>query len=80
MTNIQETKMTIEDRIEQAREAAHQAGEKFGKTSPEFAVAMEILEELHQESGHQRSAQPQNSLERFCSDNPESPECLLYDT
>jgi hypothetical protein len=42
MTNIQETKMTIEDRIEQAREAAHQAGEKFGKTSPEFAVAMEI--------------------------------------
>ena len=57
MTNSQETKMTIDDRIEQARDAAHQAGEKFGKTSPEFAVAMEILEELHQESGHQRSAQ-----------------------
>jgi len=78
MTN-QEKTIAIEDRIEQAREAAHEAGEKFGKTSPEFAVAMEILEELRQESGHQRSAQPQNSLERFCDDNPESPECLLYD-
>jgi hypothetical protein len=80
MTNTQETTMTIEERIDQARESAHQAGEKFGKTSPEFAVAMEILEELHQESGHQRSAKPQNSLERFCDDNPESPECLLYDS
>ncbi len=80
MTNIQDTKMTIEERIEQAREAAHQAGEQFGKDSPEFAVAMETLEELHQESGHQRSAKPKNSLETYCSDNPEAPECLLYDT
>jgi hypothetical protein len=80
MTNSPETTMTLNDRIEQAREAAHQAGEKFGKTSPEFAVAMEILEELHQESGHQRSIKPQNSLENYCSDNPEAPECLLYDT
>jgi hypothetical protein len=80
MTNSPETKISIEDRIEQARESAHKAGEQFGKTSPEFAVAMETLEELHQEAGHQRSAKPQNSLERFCSDNPDSPECLLYDT
>jgi hypothetical protein len=80
MTNSQQTTMTLEDRIEEAREAAHQAGEQFGKTSPEFAVAMETLEELHQEAGHQRSVKPQNSLERYCSDNPDSPECLLYDT
>jgi hypothetical protein len=80
MTNSPETMISLADRIEQARELAHQAGEQFGKTSPEFAVAMETLEELHQESSHQRSAKPQNSLERFCSDNPESPECLLYDT
>jgi CP12 domain len=79
MTN-QDTKMTIEDRIEQAREAAHEAGEKFGKTSAEFAVEMDILEELHQESGHTKNAKPKNSLERFCDDNPESLECLLYDT
>ncbi len=80
MTNSPQTTMTIDDRIEEAREAAHQAGEQFGKTSPEFAVAMETLEELHQEAGHQRSVKPQNSLERYCSDNPDSPECLLYDT
>lgn len=80
MTNSQQTKMTLEERIEEAREAAHQAGEQFGKNSPEFAVAMETLEELHQESGHQRSAKPKNSLEIYCSDNPDSPECLLYDT
>jgi CP12 domain len=80
MTNAQEQTITIDERIEQAREAAHQAGETFGKTSPEFAVAMETLEELHQESSHQRSAKPQNSLERFCDDNPDAQECLLYDT
>jgi hypothetical protein len=80
MTNSQEKTITIDERIEQAREAAHQAGETFGKTSPEFAVAMETLEELHQEAGHQRSAKPQNSLERFCDDNPDAQECLLYDT
>ena len=79
MTN-QETKMTIEDRIQQAREAAHEAGEKFGKTSAEFAVEMDILEELHQQSGHTKNAKPKNSLERFCDDTPESLECLLYDT
>jgi hypothetical protein len=80
MTNSPETTMKLEDRIEEAREAAHQAGEQFGKNSPEFAVAMETLEELHQESGHQRSAKPKNSLETYCSDNPDAPECLLYDT
>jgi CP12 domain len=80
MTNSPETTISLDDRIEEARELAHQAGEKFGKTSPEFAVAMETLEELHQEASHQRNVKPQNSLERFCSDNPDSPECLLYDS
>jgi CP12 domain len=65
MTNSQETTMTLDERIEQAREAAHQAGETA---------------ELHQEAGHKRSAKPQNSLERFCDDNPDAQECLLYDT
>lgn len=72
--------MTLAERIEEARVAAHQVGEQLGKNSPEFAVAMETLEELRQESGHQRSVKPQNSLETYCSDNPEAPECLLYDT
>ncbi len=80
MTNSPQPTMTIEDRIEEAREAAHQAGEQFGKDSQEFAVAMEILEEIQKEFGHQRSAKPKNSLENYCSDNPEAPECLLYDT
>ena len=55
MTNSPETTISLDDRIEEARELAHQAGEKFGKTSPEFAVAMETLEELHQEASHQRN-------------------------
>jgi CP12 domain len=80
MTNSQQKTMTLEDRIEEAREAAHQAGEQFGKKSPEFASAMDILEEIQKEYGHQRSAKPKNSLENFCDNNPDAPECLLYDT
>jgi hypothetical protein len=79
MTNLSKTTMTIEDRIEQAREDARQAGEKHGKTSPEYIVAMDTLEELHQEAGHRSAAKPKSSLERHCSDNPEAPECLIYD-
>ena len=80
MTNSQEKTMTIAERIEQARDAVQQASETFGKTSPEFVIAVETLEELHQEAGHQKSAKTPNSLERFCDDNPDAQECLLYDT
>ena len=79
MTNSQETKITIAERIEQAREYAHTAGEQFGKTSPEYIVAMDTLEELHQEAGHQSAVKPRNALDIHCSDNPEAPECLIYD-
>jgi hypothetical protein len=79
MSNPQPNTMTIEDRIEQARTEAHEAGEKHGKTSPEYIVAMDTLEELHQEAGHRSAAKPKSSLERHCSDNPEAPECLIYD-
>lgn len=79
MTNSQETKMTITERIEQAREDAHKAGDQFGKTSPEYIVAMDTLEELHQEAGHQSAVKPKSSLEIHCSDNPDAPECLIYD-
>ncbi len=79
MTNPSEKTMTIKERIEQAREDAHQAGEKFGKTSPEYIVAMDTLEELHQEAGHRSAAKPVNSLERHCSENPDAAECLIYD-
>jgi hypothetical protein len=79
MTNSPKTTMTIEDRIEQARVDAHEAGEKHGKTSAEYIVAMDTLEELHQEAGHRSAAKPKNSLELYCSDNPEASECLIYD-
>jgi CP12 domain len=79
MTNSQETQMTIEERIEQARAEAHKAGEQFGKTAPEYIVAMDTLEELHQEAGHRSAVKPKNSLEIHCSDNPDAPECLIYD-
>ncbi len=79
MTNSQETTITIEERIEQARKDAQNAGEQFGKTSPEYIVAMDTLEELHQEAGHQKAIKPKNSLEVYCSDNPDAPECLIYE-
>lgn len=71
MSNIQEK---IERQLEEAREAC-----KTG-TQSDCAVAFDNLEELQAEAAHQRqNEKPKNSLEKFCDDNPDAPECKLYD-
>jgi hypothetical protein len=80
MTNSQDTALDIHARIEQAREEAHKIGEQYGKTSPEYAVAMDTLEELQAEGGHQNAVKPKSSLQQYCADNPDAQECLIYDS
>jgi hypothetical protein len=79
MTNSQETNLDIHARIEQAREEAHKIGEQHGKDSREYAVAMDTLEELQAEGGHQSATKAKSSLQQYCADNPDAQECLIYD-
>jgi hypothetical protein len=74
MTNI-----SLEERIAQAREEARKTVEQFGAGSPEHAVAADTLEELLAEEGHKKQQKAQNSLERYCGENPEAPECRIDD-
>ena len=72
----------LEDRIEAAREEAREICATKGDTSPECAAAWDVVEELQAEASSQRSRQQvtgQSSLQTYCEDNPNAPECRIYD-
>jgi CP12 domain len=69
----------LEQTIEKARENAREVCDINGVTSKECAAEQDALEELRAEAAHQRDVKPKNSLERFCDENPEASECLVYD-
>jgi hypothetical protein len=70
---------TLEETIEKARDQAREVCEINGVGSKACAVEQEALEEMRAEAAHQRDVKPKNSLERFCEENPEASECLVYD-
>jgi hypothetical protein len=70
----------IEEKIEKEREQARAVCDIEGATSAECAVAWDTVEELQAEASHKQQSSPKkNSLEVYCDNNPEAPECLLYD-
>jgi hypothetical protein len=73
MSDIQEK---IKEELEQARAVC----DTSGAGSAECAAAWDAVEELQAEASHQRQSHPkQNSLEQYCSENPDAAECRLYD-
>jgi hypothetical protein len=78
MTTLQENVTTLEENIVTARDEAREVCDINGVGSKACAVAQETVEELRATAAHKRS-QPKNSLERFCDENPEASECLIYD-
>jgi CBS domain-containing protein len=70
----------LEDKIEAAREDARRICQAKGATSKECAAAWDIVEEMQAEVAHQRvSKEEKNSLEVYCSENPDAPECRIDD-
>ncbi|MBD2363738.1 Calvin cycle protein CP12 [Anabaena minutissima FACHB-250] len=54
--------------------------EQSGDSSPNCAVAWDIVEELQAEKSHQAQAQKyKTSLDEYCELHPEALECLIYD-
>ena len=70
----------IQEKIEQERQEARAVCDVEGGASPECAAAWDAVEELQAEASHQRENQPKKtSLEIYCDDNPDAPECRIYD-
>jgi hypothetical protein len=65
----------IQEAIAQARSTCHQNGD----TSPSWAVAWDIVEELQAERSHRQMATTKNAFERYCDENPDADECRIYD-
>ncbi|MEO1132319.1 MAG: CP12 domain-containing protein [Cyanobacteria bacterium J06639_1] len=76
-------RLYIEDEIEAAREEARSVCDSKGDSSKECAVAWEIVEELLAEASHRRVEKKaegsDSSFGSYCDDNPEAPECRIYD-
>ncbi len=72
---------SIEDRIEEAREQAHAICNEKGADSAECAAAWDVVEELQAEFSHERAKAQDapNSLQVYCDDNPDAPECRIYE-
>jgi len=73
MSNIQDQ---IQEELKHAREVCNSTDSNSG----ECAAAWDAVEELQAEAAHQKTKEPKkNSLEQYCSENPEAAECRLYD-
>ncbi|MBW4648137.1 MAG: Calvin cycle protein CP12 [Kastovskya adunca ATA6-11-RM4] len=70
----------IQDKIEQERDQARIVCDTKGSESGDCAAAWDAVEELQAEASHQqKKGKQKNSLERYCDDNPEAPECRIDD-
>jgi hypothetical protein len=70
----------IQDQIEQERKQAREVCDLEGATSGECAAAWDAVEELQAAAAHQRQEHPQkSSFEQYCDNNPDAPECRVYE-
>ncbi|RZM77963.1 Calvin cycle protein CP12 [Leptolyngbya iicbica] len=69
---------SLATRLQAALEHARRLTEMRGTSDVEVAIAWETVEEL-QVAFYQRQPVVTNSLERYCSANPDAPECRIYE-
>ncbi|MGK7898296.1 MAG: Calvin cycle protein CP12 [Xenococcus sp. (in: cyanobacteria)] len=70
----------LKEQIKQETEQAREVCSTEGATSGECAAAWDAVEELQAEASHQRENNPQkSSLEQYCDNNPDAPECRVYE-
>lgn len=69
----------IQAKVQEELDNARKVCDAEGGDSAACAAAWDAVEELQAEASHQRQIKPKNSLEEFCSDNPEAAECRVYD-
>lgn len=72
------TQLTIEQRLNELVASAHDACSTNGAISDDCAAAWDAVEEVQAEISHRRSAL-KTPLTLYCDDNPDAPECRIYD-
>ncbi|MER3433995.1 MAG: hypothetical protein C4288_11315 [Leptolyngbya sp. ERB_1_1] len=70
--------ITIEQRLDELVDQAHDACGTSGTLSDECASAWDAVEEVQAEIAHRRS-DVKNSFTAYCDDNPDAAECRIYD-
>ena len=68
----------IQEKIGEALVEARSLCQTNGNDSKECAVAWEEVEELEKAVSNKQKNQ-KNSLQIYCDNNPEAPECRIYD-
>ncbi len=69
----------IQEKIEQERQNAREVCSTDASPA-DCAAAWDVVEELQAEASHQKQNHPeQNSLQKYCEENPDAAECRLYD-
>jgi len=72
----------IEDKLEAAREEARAVCAAQGETSQACAVAWDAVEELQAEVADRRvatSGTDKSAMAAYCAENPDAPECRIYE-
>lgn len=70
----------IQEQIERERQAAREVCSTEGAGSQNCANAWDTVEELSAEASHQKQKTPKKtSLEVYCDENPDAPECRVYE-
>ena len=71
---------SLKDQIKKETEQAREVCSTEGTTSGECAAAWDAVEELQAEASHQRQNNPEKtSFEQYCDNNPDAPECRVYE-
>jgi hypothetical protein len=71
-------KKSLDQEIQEARDYARMITEISGVSSPEAAVAWDIVEEL-MAARADRKFKVNNTFEDYCSEYPEAPEARIYE-
>jgi hypothetical protein len=70
--------VTIEQRLTALIDSAHTVCSTNGTISDDCAAAWDAVEEVQAEISHRRSHN-KSSFTVYCDDNPDAPECRIYD-
>ncbi|MGJ3253904.1 MAG: Calvin cycle protein CP12 [Elainellaceae cyanobacterium] len=76
---VDSTQLTLAVQIANALEAAREVSHAYGITSPESAVAWDIVEELFVAQSCQRETQSMTPFEEYCLQHPDAPESRIYE-
>lgn len=71
-----QARKSLEQQIQEARDYARMLTDVSGVTSPEAAVAWDIVEELLAARAHRNV---KNTFADYCAEYPEAPEARIYE-